>query len=290
MPITTTKKAKNPKKAKKSKKSSTKKRKITYENDSSTTEEGEISDSSSSASSSEDLDADQILDKALVAEKKLEGCWNKIYPSMTPYDLMILSSSVEIFSSASTVISNALTLGGTALQTFTKNLKLLEKKWSVLDSHYDTRKHIPEQEKKSIKKMIKASSKVIEIFLKEFNSTNFTKSAVQTLTNKYDEDVLRALLGGTVCKDIVVKIRGLIRANKQLTNVSWGKMCEWKAFQDRNSDRGNNHNGNYRSRGRGRGRGRGGYNRGHGYSGYGYGYGNDYGYGSSYGSGYGNAM
>ena len=133
--------------------------------------------------------------------------------------------------SVSDTIGKVLYMGGSAVVQFNKNLGLLVKKWGILKTQTEKKiekKRINSKEKTPLNNMIKGTEKILDEFTKDFSATNYSKSAIQTLVNKYDDKLLKALLGVRSCKEVSTKLKGLIRSSRNLASVSWATLSTYK--------------------------------------------------------------
>ena len=217
------KKAKKVKKISKEIKSSQKKKKKSKKSSSSDSEkeEGEIS-------SDTDEDPTKLLTKAVAQKKNTTGVWTKIFPNLNTADLGLLVSTEELFREIYQPLYNVSEQGGSVIITFNKSVEALETRWKILKKSVDARKAIPSEEKKAITEMIEATLDFLENFKKDFNSSSYTKAAISSLINVYDDNVVKALLGKSVCQDVIVKLKGLQKSNRGLMNVSWGKLSSYQ--------------------------------------------------------------
>ena len=287
------KKSKKKKKAKQSFKHSS----IDYEEE---RESGEISSDTSAGSDSEgSLDANQELAAALSQKEKAQGIWGQVFTGLHSHDLQILAETDEIFSTIDKPLYEVLIHGGSVIINLNKSIKSLSKKWAILKSAFEKKKKtIEKKERGNIENMIKATISFLDDWLETFSANSYAKASISSVIARYEERVLKSLLGASTAREIVIKLKGLLKSHHQLQNVSWAKLGNWSAAQ-RGFSKGPNNKNNGRGRGNRHGRihyggsysnfnGGGGY----GYGGYGGGYGGGYnsGYGGSYyGGGYGDS-
>ena len=264
------KKSKKKKKSKKSKKPP----KSSSDDDK---ESGELSSENSDAGS----DANKELAAALLQQEKSEGIWGQVFTGLHSHDLETLMETDEIFSSIDKPLYEVIYQGGFVIVNLNKSIKSLARKWSILKSSFDKKKsRLAKKERENIENMIKASTNFIDDWLENFSANSFAKAAISAIISRYEDRVFKSLIGARTAKEIIVKLKGLLKAHHQLQNVSWAKLCNWSAekrgFKSSNNSRGN---------GRGRGNRYGKQNNGGYYHNVGYNGGYDGGYGghSAYG-------
>ena len=254
-------------------------------------ESGEISTDGSEAES----DANKELAAALSQKEKSQGIWGQVFSGLHSHDLEILAETDEIFSTIDRPLYEVLIHGGSVIVALNKSIKSLAKKWAILKSAFQKKKkNIEKKERANIKNMIKATIAFLDDWLENFSANSYAKASISSVIARYEERVLKSLIGASVAREIVTKLKGLLKSHSQLQNICWSKLCTWSA-----TPRGFGRNSNQRGgRGRGNRQGRanyGGYNSNYyGGAGYGYnggfnGYGGGYynGYGSGYNGGYG---
>ena len=270
---TSVKKIKKKKKSKKSKKSS----KTSSDED---RESGELSSFSDAGS-----DANKELAAALLQQEKSEGIWGQIFSGLHSHDLETLMETSEIFASIEKPLYDVIYQGGYVIVNLNKSIKSLARKWSILKSSFDKKKsRLPRKERDNIENMIKASIKFLEDWLENFSANSYAKAAISAIISRYEDRVFKSLIGARTAKQIIVKLKGLLKAHHQLQNVSWAKLCNWSP-EKRGFKGANNHRNNNRGRGNKGRYSNAGYNQNYGYYGNFDGYGGYGGYGGFGGSG-----
>ena len=126
---------------------------------SSSSESGELSDGS--------VDVDEELSLAMSAQKRDEGCWGKIYSSLSSHDLEILACTAEAFGNIDKPLYDIPVFGSASLITFNKTVNGLKRKWSILKGSFEKKKKsVSGAEKKKIENMIEASVGFIDEWLR----------------------------------------------------------------------------------------------------------------------------
>ena len=160
-----------------------------------------------------------------------EGCWGLTYASLSTADMMILNDTEEFFMGVPDVVGKVIFQGGQAVVQFNKNLGFMVKKWAIMKKQIERKiekKRIGSKEKTALENMIKGTQKILDEFSKDFSATNYSKAAIQTMIIKFDDKLMKALLGSRSCKEVSTKLKGLIRSNRNLTSVSWATLSTYK--------------------------------------------------------------
>ena len=148
-------------------------------------------------------------------------------------ELNLTNETYETFRDCHENIGQVFYKGGSSIIEFNKSIRALHKKWSILQSSVLTRK-IKKSEKPAILQMISASLDFLSEIQYEFSSASYAKSALPALVLKFEEEVTKKLMGEKACKEVVVKLRGLIKNNRSFPTISWAKLGEWKVGSNNN--------------------------------------------------------
>ena len=162
-------------------------------------------------------------------------------------ELNLSNETFETFRDVHENIGQVFYKGGTAIIEFNKSVRSLHKKWSILQKSVISRK-IKKSEKSAVLLMIAATLDFLAEIQFEFSSASYAKSALPALVLKFDEDVTKRLMGEKACKEVMVKLRGLIKNNRSFPTISWAKLGEWKVGGSDNyrpPKKSNYNNGNY---------------------------------------------